>query len=81
MSTVHVCSPLLLERKMGRAHCPTCERPTFFLMWYYEWYGGSSVCLRCGDRWNDGEMEERPFERAWRKKSIASAKKRWRMNR
>ena len=78
VTVLHICAPLPIDRRFVRNQCPTCDRKTFFLFYYYEWYGASSVCLRCGERWNDGEMEERPFLRGWRTKSIEQAKRRWR---
>lgn len=42
----------------------------------YEWYGASVSCLNCGDVWNDGERQPRPFYRGWREQNIAEMKKR-----
>jgi hypothetical protein len=41
------------------------------------YYGPSLTCLGCGDSWSCGERHERPFQRAWRAKAIASAKRAW----
>ena len=65
-------------RCIRREHCPTCGRRTFFLIWFFEWYEPSSVCLRCGERWIGSEMSPRPFRRAWREESIEAVKRRWR---
>ena len=46
------------------------------LVEYYEWYGASVSCLRCGDQWNDGELSMRPLARGWRKRNIAEFEKR-----
>ncbi|MFJ9633730.1 hypothetical protein ACIRU8_39160 [Streptomyces sp. NPDC101175] len=51
------------RRMAGRDHGP--------------YYGPTITCLGCGDSWTCGEMHERPFSRAWRAKSIASAKRAW----
>ena len=75
---VHVLVPQVIDRKLSRIKCPTCQRRTFAVGWYAEWFGWSMTCLRCGERWNDGEQEPRPFRRGWRKDSIARAKRRWR---
>jgi len=77
-STLHICAPAPTERKLMRMECPTCKRRTFFTVWFYEWYGPSETCLRCGEHWNDGERSERPFARGWRQRSIADAKRMWR---
>lgn len=64
--------------RLDRSHCPTCERRTFFAAFFQDWYGWDSTCLRCGERWQDGEMCERPFLRGWRKKSIEDTKRHYR---
>jgi hypothetical protein len=79
MSYVHIHAPKPEIRMIVRRACPTCKRNTFFTYFSYEWYGPSCTCLKCGDRWNDGEMAERPFARGWRKRSIQQAKKYWRL--
>lgn len=66
------------QRRLERCDCPTCKRRTFFVAFFQDWYGWDAICLKCGDRWQDGEMCERPFMRGWRKKSIESAKRTWR---
>jgi len=75
---VHINSPIATERALRRTHCPTCDRRRWFAAWFYEWYGWNMTCLRCGDQWSDGAMCPRPFERGWRKKSVAAVIKRWR---
>ena len=50
-------------------HCPVCERSRrHIIQWDGAWYGSTIYCA-CGDRWQDGEMAPRPFERGWRKKA------------
>ncbi len=61
-----------------RCYCSNCESRTFFLGFFQDWYGRDEICLRCGDRWQDGEFCERPFLRGWRKKSIEGAKREYR---
>lgn len=73
MSGVHICAPVADAVNLRRMLCHTCERPTYFVTAHYEWYGWSVTCLRCGERWNDGERQERPFERGWRRHSIEQA--------
>lgn len=65
-------------RKCIREKCPVCEKRSVILTWFYEWYGPSSTCLRCGDKWADGELLARPFARGWRQRNIDNARKTWR---
>ena len=60
--------------------CPDCGKRTRFLTWYYEWYGPTQVCLRCGRVWQDGEWMPLPSTRGARAQSIAKAKARWRQS-
>jgi len=72
------CSPVI-KRRVRVGKCPDCGKHTRFLVWYYEWYGASQVCLRCGRRYEDGEWMPFPFACGnQRKISIEKAKKRWR---
>lgn len=78
MSGIHIHAPQATERAIRRIACPTCSKPRYMASWFTPWYGWDITCLKCGDRWQDGEMSERPFERAWRSKSIRAARARWR---
>ena len=80
-NTVHVHAPWPDARHLGRIDCLACKRRTFAVGWHAEYYGWSQTCLRCGERWEDGEMCPRPFRRGWRKDSIERAKRRWRQER
>jgi len=75
---VYVCSPISTHRRIVAGECPTCGKWTRFMGFFYEWYGWHETCLRCGDKWSDGELLERPFMRGWRAKNIEAAKKEWR---
>lgn len=55
--------------------CPTCDRDRRMLGQFQEWYGTTWTCTGCGDRWNDGEMEPRPFCPGWRKERIENARR------
>lgn len=58
--------------------CPTCKcRRRMAGRDGGPYYGPTLTCLGCGDSWTCGEMHERPFQRAWRTKAIASAKRAW----
>ena len=74
--SIFICAPKSIEQVINIIHCPTCDGDQKFMCEFYEWYGWSQTCLNCGERWNDGEREERPFMPAWRKKSIEEATKR-----
>jgi len=58
--------------------CPTCKRKTLFFCQHTPWHGWGLTCLRCGERWDDVEMLERPFCPSWRRDNIRSARKRYR---
>lgn len=73
-----VCSPTIVARRIVRGHCPNCNRRTFFAGWFQVWYGWHETCLKCGDRWQDGEALQRPFMPRWRQESIEGARKAWR---
>lgn len=74
MTYVHINAPRPVEVSCVIIDCPVCQRKRRALAKYYEWYGATVVCAGCGDRWNDGEMEERPFMPRWRQKSIEHAR-------
>ena len=78
MTYVHINAPPVIEYRLHRHDCPTCERSVFATSFFYEWYGWSTTCLGCGERWEDGEMSERPFMRGWREKSKLSARDHYR---
>ena len=75
---IHINFTRYSRRDLSRGDCPTCKRKTFFVAFFQEWYGWDSTCLKCGERWTDGEMHERPFMPKWRQKSIESEKRAWR---
>lgn len=54
--------------------CPTCEQRRRMVVLSYVWYGPTVTCCGCGERWNDGERESRPFRRGWRPERIAEAR-------
>jgi hypothetical protein len=61
----------VLERRIQ--HCPTEDAPRRMVGGFAPWYGWTIHCLGCGDRWQDGERGERPFERGWKPKAIKYA--------
>lgn len=66
-----------LRRKVG---CPVCEiadAPTVVSYPGSPYYGPDTTCTCCGDKWSDGELWERPFQRGWRQESIAAAAADW----
>lgn len=74
MTFVHIHAPAPIEVWCAVIDCPTCARPRRMLGRYYEWFGASVECAGCGDRWNDGEREERPFAPGWRRKNIEATR-------
>ena len=78
---IHAPQPEIVEIKW--VPCPTCicrkgKRKSPMVLALYAWYGTDWTCLRCGERWAEDEMLERPFAPAWRKANIEAAKKLWR---
>ncbi len=86
--TLHICAPEPDLVLIQWNPCSTCTgspgttrgvaRRSPMVLAHYPWYGADWTCLRCGERWTDGERCERPFAPAWRKKNIEAAKKLWR---
>lgn len=70
----HIYAPKPLTRLAHIETCPCCNKRSVFVAWHVEWHGWDETCLRCGDSWSDGQLRQRPFERGWRKKSVASAR-------
>lgn len=58
--------------------CPTCEQRRRFVQRFMgAWYGDLFTCVACGDSWGDGERLERPFQRGWRQRATAKARRAW----
>jgi hypothetical protein len=72
--SIHVHAPQPIEDAAMVIDCPTCERQRRAHCRLFEWYGASVTCAGCGDRWHDGEREERPFAPGWRQASIRRAR-------
>lgn len=75
---VHIHFTRTHDMGIRRGQCPDCNRFSFFLWFYQNWYGPDETCLRCGRRWEDGEWCSLPFCRTARQDSIDAAKARWR---
>lgn len=76
---VHILAPSPTVRVIRSAHCPTCERRSWFLCKFYAWYGWRMLCLRCADEWSDdGERADRPFARGWKAARLKQWKTSWR---
>lgn len=73
MTDVHIHVAPAVKVTLIREVCSTCLRSRRFVAAYYEWYGPTWTCLRCGDSWNEDGRCERPFRRGWRKESIRCA--------
>ena len=76
--TLHIHAPQPTEKRIVRTECPTCERRTYFVDFFTPYYGWVMTCLKCGDKWEDGERLPRPFKPRWRAESKARAKARYR---
>lgn len=71
---IHICYARKDKEKANVSYCPTCKKRRRFYSWFQEWYGWTSTCTGCGEKWSDGEMHDRPFSPGWRKENIAYAK-------
>ena len=78
MSLVHVCAPRPVDKRVISGVCPDCQKRSRFLLFFYEWYGATQTCLRCGRRWCDGEWMPLEFYRFARRDNINEAKAAWR---
>lgn len=68
-------SPTLLRKRYRR--CPVCECTTEMVERHEGWYGLTVMCCRCGDSWNDGELDPRPFSRGWRITAVREHRHLW----
>lgn len=57
--------------------CPVCECMTEMVERHEAWYGTSTYCCKCGDRWSDGELGPRPFRRGWRREAVQRHREMW----
>jgi hypothetical protein len=69
------CAPQYAIRRILR--CPICKTRRRILALDEIWYGTTTICCHCGDRWQDGELCPRPRRRGWRKEAAAKATARW----
>jgi hypothetical protein len=63
-------------------NCPTCGPDAEMVVQYEEWYGPTTMCCRCGDRWQEAAephewRDARPFKRGWKEDRIAYHRKLW----
>ncbi|GEL19304.1 hypothetical protein [Pseudonocardia asaccharolytica] len=66
MPAVFVCGPDNRNLRKRYWRCPSCERITETVVRHGGWWGVDILCCRCGDRWTDGQLRPRPFQRGWR---------------
>jgi hypothetical protein len=76
--SVHIHAPAPTMCRLRQVACPTCERPSYCVVLFYEWYAPDVTCLRCGERWSDGEVMPRPFRPGWRAESVERARRSYR---
>ena len=74
----HLHAPQASEVVLVKDNCPTCKKARFFVRSFTDWYGTYFTCLKCGERWLDGEMMKRPFAPRWRAENVRMAKRHWR---
>jgi len=52
------------------AFCSTCVDHRPMLHSFGAWYGWTTGCLVCGDKWVEGERLPRPFRPKWRRDAV-----------
>lgn len=73
-----ICGPPRGVIRRRVLHCWNCETKRRVVQIFQgAWYGDHFYCCHCGDGWGDRERMERPFQRGWRQRSIARAKRDW----
>ena len=76
--TLHVEFTRYSQIVLRRHPCIGCDRNSFFVDSFQEWYGWNGTCLKCGEQYSDEEWLPRPFARAWRQRNIEHAREHWR---
>lgn len=75
---VHIHDPMPSNKYIKSGDCPDCKKRTRFIVFYTDYYGIDSTCMRCGREWQDGEWCALPFIRGIRRLNIEEAKKKFR---
>jgi hypothetical protein len=75
VSSGAICGGGFPLRTIGQ--CPTEERRRRIVGLDGGWWGVTWTCCGCGDSWQEDEYLPRPFERGWRQKAIAKARRHW----
>lgn len=72
-----ICGPPRGVYHRAIRQCYECKRRhRFIITWDGAWYG-TTLFGSCGDRWMDGELGYRPFEKGWRKKAQEQFRDMW----
>ena len=74
---IHIHAPLPIEHKIKRSECPDCKKNSYFVTFYYEWYGLESTCMRCGRQFNEDGGQDLLFYRYARRDNKNSVRKFW----
>ncbi len=75
---IHIHSPSPTERSINWATCVDCKKRSAFAVIWFEWYGPSSTCMRCGRDYDEEWTSIRaPLERGWRQKNKDMMRSRW----
>ncbi len=79
MAEVHIHTSPPVEKIIARSDCVICGWHSFSLIRFYEWYDPTSICMKCGSRWEGKELMTSPTSEIWkRKKRVEEAKRWWR---
>jgi hypothetical protein len=79
MVKLHIYAPGSTAKEAHARTCPGCNQRTRLLKFYTPRYGWDATCIRCGQKWIDGESAEIPKTNGIRTDNIESAKIRWRV--
>jgi hypothetical protein len=73
-----ICNGQLEKVWIAKGYCPTCKKDRYFFREVWEWYGLYDTCLKCGEKYFEGDRMDRPFCPGWRKHNIKKAKQLYR---
>jgi hypothetical protein len=75
--TVHIFSPPSTGRKIVWQDCHDCKRHSPIACLFYEWFGPSMTCMRCGREYNEDGWVRAPLMRGWREINKNNMRRAW----
>ena len=74
---IHINYTKAHKQDINRTFCPDCKKDLYFALFFQEWYGWDSTCMRCGRIYSCGEWHRLPFYRYARRDNKDSARRAW----